>query len=119
MRMASVPAPFTDAPMLLKKLARSTMWGSLAALWMQVMPGAETAASMEFTVAPTEGISKKMSAPISSSAFAESVPPRMSTSTPRARMPLSVWSMGRSPRSQPPGSGTSARMKFPSSTGTR
>ena len=32
MRMTSVPAPLTRAPMEFKKFARSTMWGSLAAL---------------------------------------------------------------------------------------
>ena len=58
MRITSVPAPLTDAPMLDRKLARSTMWGSLAALWMQVVPLADTAVSMQFTVAPTLGMSR-------------------------------------------------------------
>ena len=43
MRITSVPAPFTTAPMLDRKLARSTICGSFAALWMQVVPDAETA----------------------------------------------------------------------------
>ena len=119
MRITSVPAPFTTAPMAERKFARSTMWGSLAALWMQVVPLADTAVSMLFTVAPTLGISRKMSPPISSSALAMMTPPGVSTSAPRARMPFSVWSMGRRPKSQPPGSGTSARLNTPSSTGAK
>ncbi len=43
--MTSVPAPMMSAPIEFRKLARSTMWGSLAAFSMTVMPLASTAAS--------------------------------------------------------------------------
>ena len=56
--MTSVPAPLTTAPMLDRKFARSTMCGSLAALWMQVVPLADTAVNMLLTVAPTLGMSR-------------------------------------------------------------
>ena len=51
--MVSVPAPRMSAPMVFRKLARSTMWGSRAAFSMMVRPRAFTAASMMFMVAPT------------------------------------------------------------------
>ena len=44
--------------MELRKLARSTMWGSLATFSRTVMPSAKAAASMRFMVAPTETTSK-------------------------------------------------------------
>ena len=47
-----------SAPMELRKLARSTMWGSLAAFSMTVLPAARTAESMMFMVAPTETMSR-------------------------------------------------------------
>ena len=56
--MTSVPAPMIWAPMELRKLARSTMWGSLAAFSMMVMPWARAAASMMFMVAPTDTMSR-------------------------------------------------------------
>ena len=56
--MTSVPAPMMSAPMELRKLARSTMWGSLAAFSMTVRPSARVAASMMFMVAPTETMSR-------------------------------------------------------------
>ena len=108
--------------MLDRKFARSTMCGSLAALWMLVVPFAETAISMLFTVAPTLGMSRYTSEPVSPrsrSACATSTPPTVSTAAPSARMPLTVWSIGRAPKLPPPGSGTSARPKMPTSTGAR
>ena len=56
--MVSVPAPRMLAPMELRKLARSTIWGSLAAFSMTVRPSAMTAAIMMFMVAPTETTSR-------------------------------------------------------------
>ena len=56
--MTSVPAPQMSAPMQFRKLAKSTMWGSLAAFSITVRPSAFTAASIIFTVAPTETTSK-------------------------------------------------------------
>ena len=56
----------------------------------KIVPEAETAVSMLLTVAPTLGISRKMSAPINSSALATTTPPRVSTSAPSVRMPLIV-----------------------------
>ncbi len=102
-----------------RKLAKSTICGSLAALWIQVVPLALTAVSMLFTVAPTDGMSRKISVPMSSSASASRLPPSVSTCAPSVRMALSVWSMGRAPMSQPPGSGTLARPKMPINTGAR
>ncbi len=86
---------------------------------MQVVPLALTAVSMLLTVAPTEGMSRKMSSPISSSAETSRLPPSVSAFAPRVRMALSVWSMGRAPMSQPPGSGTEAWPNTPMSTGAR
>ena len=54
MRMVSVPAPLMFAPMEFKKLARSTICGSLAAFSMTVVPSASAAAIIMFIVAPTE-----------------------------------------------------------------
>ena len=70
--MTSVPAPMMSAPMELRKLARSTIWGSLAAFSMTVMPSASTAASMMFMVAPTVTTSRYTCVPLSrpSAAFA-------------------------------------------------
>ena len=56
--MVSVPAPRILAPMELRKLARSTMWGSLAAFSMTVLPSAMTAAIIMFMVAPTDTTSR-------------------------------------------------------------
>ena len=105
--------------MLDRKFARSTMCGSLAALWMQVVPLADTAVNMLLTVAPTLGMSRQMSSPINSSASATTTPPSVSTRAPSAHMPFTVWSIGRAPMSHPPGSGTSARPNTPSKTGAK
>ena len=52
--MTSEPAPLICAPQVLRKLAQSTTWGSLAALSMTVTPSAVAAAIMTLRVAPTE-----------------------------------------------------------------
>ena len=56
--ITSVPAPRISAPIEFKKFATSTMWGSLAALSIVVVPSASTLASITFIVAPTETTSK-------------------------------------------------------------
>ena len=50
-------------PMAFRKFARSTISGSWAALEMIVTPSAVVAASMMFSVAPTLGVSSRISAP--------------------------------------------------------
>ena len=62
MVIVGVPAPETFAPILFSKSARSAISGSQAALLIEVMPWASTAASMVCSVAPTEGKGKEMSA---------------------------------------------------------
>ena len=57
-RITSVPAPRILAPMLERKFAISTTWGSLAAFSMMVRPEARTAAIMMFIVAPTDTLSR-------------------------------------------------------------
>ena len=52
------------APMEFRKLARSTIWGSLAAFSMAVVPSARAAAIMMFMVAPTETMSRYTVAPV-------------------------------------------------------
>ena len=76
--------------MLPKKLAKSTIWGSLAALTMVVLPGTMTAISMVLTVAPTLGISKYTSAPAGVWASETSAPRTVSTLTPKVERPLMV-----------------------------
>ena len=58
MRITSMPAPLIFAPMEFSMLATSTMWGSLAAFSMIVVPRASDAASIRLMVAPTEAISR-------------------------------------------------------------
>ena len=108
--MVSVPAPRTSAPMVFRKFARSTTWGSLAAFSMTVTPRAFTAVSMMFMVAPTETTSKYICAPKRSFCAVTEIMPPLSRlcSQPRASKPFKCWSIGRTPKSQPPGSGTSA-----------
>ena len=51
--------------------------------------------------------------------LAQMRPLRTSTSAPMDTKPFTCWSMGRPPRSQPPGRGTSAQPKRPSRAPTR
>ena len=55
-----VPAPVIFAPILFKKFCKSTISGSIAAFVIIVFPSAKTDASIEFSVAPTDGKSKSM-----------------------------------------------------------
>ena len=72
--MVLVPAPLTFAPILFRKLARSTISGSSAAFSMVVVPSASTAAIMMFSVAPTEGKSRYILLPDSFCAAASIYP---------------------------------------------
>ena len=58
MRITSVPAPLILAPMLFRKLATSTTWGSLATFSRMVCPSARAAAIMMLMVAPTDTTSR-------------------------------------------------------------
>ena len=54
----SVPAPLMLAPILFKRMAKSTISGSRAAFSMTVVPLARVAAIIRFWVAPTLGKSR-------------------------------------------------------------
>ena len=56
--ISEVPAPTTSAPIAFKKFAKSIISGSCAAFCILVAPSARTEASIIFSVAPTEGISR-------------------------------------------------------------
>ena len=57
-----VPAPSIFAPILFKQFAKSTISGSIAAFVILVVPSANVAAKIIFSVAPTLGKSKLISA---------------------------------------------------------
>ena len=59
-----VPSPAILAPILIKNSPKSTTSGSRAALSIVVTPLASTAAVSRFSVAPTLGKSKEISAPV-------------------------------------------------------
>ena len=104
--MVSVPAPFILAPILFRKLARSTISGSCAAFSITVVPSASAAAIMITSVAPTLGKSRYIVLPVIFSALASTMP-RLSCSsfilTPRALSPFRWSSTGLFPIAQPPG----------------
>ena len=114
-----MPAPLTSAPIELRKSARSTICGSLAAFSITVRPLAKTAASIIFIVAPTDTTSIYIDAPTSLSAFAHTIPSIVSTLAPSISKPLICWSIGLTPKSQPPGIATSAFLNLPSITPIR
>ena len=58
-----LPAPDTRAPQAFRKFCKSVISGSLAALQMEVVPSAPQAASIRFSVAPTEGRLSTISLP--------------------------------------------------------
>ena len=68
--ISEVPAPLTSAPIVFKKFAKSTISGSCAAFCILVEPSAKIDASIRFSVAPTDGMSKYMSVPTSFGTFA-------------------------------------------------
>lgn len=69
-----VPAPVISAPQVFKKPCRSSISGSLAALESTVTPSAPQAASIRFSVAPTEGNPSTISRPVSFAALQCRVP---------------------------------------------
>ena len=97
-----LPAPDTRAPQAFRKFCKSVISGSLAALQMEVVPSAPQAASIRFSVAPTEGRLSTISLPRSRAARQWSMPPASSISAPSVRNPDRCRSMGRGPSSHPP-----------------
>ena len=70
--MVGLPAPEILAPIDRRKLARSSISGSHAALWITVFPFAKVAAIIKFAVPRTVGPHlppRKLSAPFKSLAF--------------------------------------------------
>ena len=112
--ITSVPAPLISAPIVFKKFATSTMWGSLAALSIVVVPLAKTLANITFIVAPTETTSIYIWAPFRQFAFADIVPFPISTLAPNNSKPFICWSIGLAPKLQPPGIPTSISPVLPS-----
>ena len=68
--ISSVPAPSIFAPIELRKFAKSTTSGSLAAFLKIVSPSAKTAAMIKFSVPVTVTPPKVISAPLRFLAFA-------------------------------------------------
>ena len=96
-----------SAPIVFKKLATSTTWGSFAALSIVVVPSARTADSITFIVAPTDTTSRYIEFPINFLALAWIFPWETSTFAPKASNPFMCWSIGLGPKLQPPGNPTS------------
>ena len=98
-----VPTPVIFAPASFRKWQSCVISGSCAALYRTVVPSANTAAMSTFSVAPTLGNGRQISAP-----FSPSVSARICFSSLRKRTPIQVsavsWiSTGRLPIIQPPG----------------
>ena len=106
--MVLVPAPLTLAPIAFKKSARSTISGSCAAFSITLIPLANTAAIIAFSVPVTVTMSIKIRAPTSFFAVARMKPFSTCTSAPSACMALMCKFTGRAPIAQPPGKDTSA-----------
>ena len=96
------------APSFCRKVCRSTISGSRAALEMVVTPLAPMAASMAFSVAPTLGMLRTISAPVRHGAVQSRLPPSSRMQAPRVRRADRCRSMGRAPMAQPPGYDSSA-----------
>ena len=101
--MVPVPAPSIFAPQAFKKRQSSPISGSLAAPSRTVSPSARTAAATTFSVAPTLGNGRPMTAPLRRDTFAVTTPSRSSKQTPICSSACRCRSMGRSPMEQPPG----------------
>ena len=112
--ITSVPAPRISAPMVFKKLATSTIWGSFAALSIVVVPLAKTLASITLIVAPTETISIYIEVPFNFFALPVIFPFSTLTVAPSASNPFICWSIGLAPNLQPPGIPTSISPFLPS-----
>ena len=105
--MRDVPAPRTSAPIARSMAARSLTSGSLAAFSMTVVPLASTPAISRLSVAVWLGYSSTTRVP---TRRPPGTVPRTSPCEDSKRAPIAVnpfrWkSMGRSPKSSPPGSG--------------
>ena len=92
-----------SAPIATSIWHRSTTSGSRAALSMVVTPSAHTAAVTMFSVAPTLGKANVTSAPCRRSAVASSSPWLNLNVAPIASRPATCMSIGRAPKSSPPG----------------
>ena len=99
----AVPMPEMSAPIATNISQRSTTSGSRAALSIVVTPSAYTAAVTMFSVAPTLGNPNVTSAPCRRSAVASSSPWLNLNSAPIASSPAMCMSIGRAPKSSPPG----------------
>ena len=82
---------------------RSSISGSRAGFTRTVSPSAPQAAMIKFSVAPTLGYSRAISAPPLGRPRQRMRPDASSTFTPMARSPFRCRSTGRLPMSQPPG----------------
>ena len=87
---------------------RSAISGSRAALSITVVPLAAAAAMTRFSVAPTLGNSSSTLVPSRFGARATMLPWTTSSSAPSSPRPRTCMSMGRGPRSSPPGRATLA-----------
>ena len=92
--MVPVPSPLISAPQPLRYSARHTISGSLAQFRMQLAPSAHTAAITAFSVAPTLGNLKVISAPESLSARHIIFSPVSSASAPKALITSICMSTG-------------------------
>ena len=110
--MRRVPAPSIFAPILLRKLARSTTSGSAAAPSMTVSPSARTAAIITLSVPRTVGrtlprklidAARRLPAKDFDVATLDAIRPHRAL-----QIPSDARSIGRSPMTHPPGSETVA-----------
>jgi len=106
--MISVPAPRIFAPIVFRKLARSTISGSFATFSRIVWPLARAAAIMMFSVAPTLGKSRYILEPLRRLHDPLIKPCSNLILAPKASNPLICKSIGRLPILHPPGSAISA-----------
>ena len=113
--IVDVPMPEMSAPIATSIWQRSTTSGSRAALSIVVTPSAKTAAVTMFSVAPTLGNGNVTSAPCSRSAVASSSPWLNLNVAPICSRPATCMSIGRAPKSSPPGIDRRTRPKRVSS----
>ena len=99
----SVPTPRMSAPMSISIEQRSEISGSRAALSMIVSPSASTAAVSKFSVAPTLGKRSTISVPRNRDAVARTSLGVRSKVAPIRVSPSTCRSIGREPKSSPPG----------------
>ena len=114
-----VPTPSIRAPIFFSISHKSTISGSRAALRRVVVPSARTDAIKMFSVAPTLGNSNSMSAPCNR-AHRPTIPSDVTSNVaPIASSPRKCMSIGRPPKSSPPGSAISTSPKRDSSGPTK